>query len=106
MMLAGKAPIDPTALTTSTVGGKTVIQERIVYRDGQNKENNTELEEELKNKENELRNEQEEKRLLAEKLEGLQKVFEHGAGPANEDKSELQRIKKLKQKLKVQKKKE
>ena len=52
MMLAGKAPIDPTALTTSTVGGKTVIQERIVYRDGQNKENNTELEEELKNKEN------------------------------------------------------
>jgi len=32
----------------------------------------------LKNKENELKNEQEEKRLLEEKLEGLQKVYKEG----------------------------
>ena len=42
----------------------------------------------MKNKENELRNEQEEKRLLQEKLDSLQKHFSHGA-PGSEDKSEL-----------------
>ena len=51
MMLEGKAPIDPTSLTVQ-LPGETVVQERIVYRDsGNNKENNSELEEELKNKE-------------------------------------------------------
>ena len=59
----------------------------------------------MKNKENELKNEQEEKRLLEEKLEGLQKVFSHNA-PGKDDKNELERIKKLKEKLKIQKKKE
>ena len=38
-------------------------------------------------------------------MEGLQKVFSHNA-PGKDDKNELERIKKLKEKLKIQKKKE
>ena len=51
-----------------------------------------------------MRSEQEEKRLLQEKLNGLQRHFEVSA-PGSEDKSELEKMKKLKEKLKVQKKK-
>lgn len=45
-MLEGKAPIDH-ALAASVVPGEpsTIIQERIIYKEGENKENNTELEE-------------------------------------------------------------
>ena len=73
-MLEGKMPMDATAILMiqqqqQQVGGGEngpIIQERIVYRDkdGDNKENNAELEEELRNKETELKNEQEEKRIL------------------------------------------
>ena len=58
-MLEGKMPMDPSAIAsiqqqsnmgTVAVNGSPIIQERIVYRDGDNKENNAELEEELKNK--------------------------------------------------------
>lgn len=53
MMLEGKAPMDLTALAQHQSGeGQTIIQERIVYRESENKENSNELEEELKNKEN------------------------------------------------------
>ena len=62
MMLEGKAPIDSSALTALSQGGSepnTIIQERIVY--GQAKEGSSELEQELRNKEDQLRSEQEEK---------------------------------------------
>lgn len=54
MMLEGKAPMDPAALMQlyPQQEGQTIIQERIVYRESENKENSAELEEELKNKEN------------------------------------------------------
>ena len=52
-MLEGKAPMDHTAIAVSmNKEGSPIIQERIVYRDGENKENSTQLEEELRNKEN------------------------------------------------------
>lgn len=76
MMLEGKAPIDMASFAPATGGSQTLIQERIIYKERQsdNKEN-TQLEEELKNKENELKNEQEEKKLLQEKLMNLEKHF-------------------------------
>jgi hypothetical protein len=43
--------------------------------------------------------------MLRSKLERLQKNFDR-KGPDNEDKSELEKLKKLKEKLKQQKKKE
>ena len=47
-MLEGKMPMDPVAIAAiqqqgnigGGVGGSPIIQERIVYRDGENKENN------------------------------------------------------------------
>lgn len=40
MMLEGKAPMDLTALTQhQNGGGQTIIQERIVYRESEDKEN-------------------------------------------------------------------
>lgn len=68
MMLEGKMPIN--IQPSSNEAG-----EKIVYRVEDNKENNSALEEELKNKEELLRNEQEEKQHLASKLADLQKMF-------------------------------
>ena len=68
MMLEGKMPMNLPP--SSNEAG-----ERIVYRVEENKENNSALEEELKNKEELLRNEQEEKQHLAAKLADLQKMF-------------------------------
>ena len=106
MMLEGKAPIDHSALANITNdGSQGSIKERIVYRDPSGKEIGGQLEEELKHKENQLRSEQEEKALLQDKLSELQKHFET-KGPAKSDEKELERIKKLKEKLKSQKRKE
>ena len=84
--------------------GEIIYKEKVVYRENENKENK-ELEEELRNKENLLKNEQEEKILLQKKLEELQQNFQI-KGPDSDDKSEMEKIKKLKEKLKQQKKKE
>lgn len=78
-------PAEISAAGSNPVAGggvETIIQERIVYRESENKENSAELEEELKLKENELRSEQEEKRALQEKLESLQRHFSRNP-PAN-----------------------
>jgi kinesin family protein 3/17 len=55
MMLEGKMPMNLAALqsgpsSSNNLGGSPVIQEKVVYRDIENKENNTVLEEELRNK--------------------------------------------------------
>ena len=54
MMLEGKMPMNLAALQSGTASnifsGSPVIQEKVVYRDIENKENNTVLEEELRNK--------------------------------------------------------
>lgn len=106
LMLEGKAPMQHIQSMQGALGqGGVEVRERVVYVDGEGGEGNAQLAEELRNKENELRSEQEEKQLLKEKLDSLQKVFEHRA-PATEDKSELERIKKLKEKLKAQKRRE
>ena len=53
-MLEGKMPMNLAALqsgpSSNNLGGSPVIQEKVVYRDIENKENNTVLEEELRNK--------------------------------------------------------
>ena len=93
-----------TASSNSESPGGIIYQDRVIYKEGENKENKI-LEEQLRNKDNLLRNEQEEKRLLREKLEQLQGNFQK-KGTDSDDKNELQKIKKLKEKLKQQKKKE
>jgi kinesin family protein 3/17 len=54
MMLEGKMPMNLAALqsgpASNSFSGSPVIQEKVVYRDIENKENNTVLEEELRNK--------------------------------------------------------
>jgi hypothetical protein len=54
MMLEGKMPMNLAALqsgpASNSLSGSPVIQEKVVYRDIENKENNTVLEEELRNK--------------------------------------------------------
>lgn len=44
-MLEGKVPMDHAAIAVmqaqGQLNGQPIIQERIVYRDGENKENNT-----------------------------------------------------------------
>lgn len=57
LMLEGKAPMEASAFVNLN-SGSSAVQERIVYREGENKENSLQLEEELRNKENELKNEQ------------------------------------------------
>lgn len=47
-MLEGKMPVNAVAMTSNNPG-EPLIQERIIYKDGENKENK-ELEEELRNK--------------------------------------------------------
>ncbi len=54
MMLEGKVPMNLAALqsgpASNSFNGSPMIQEKVVYRDIENKENNTVLEEELRNK--------------------------------------------------------
>jgi len=108
-MLEGKMPVNMNmnAISSNSANGapgEIIYKEKVVYRENENKENK-ELEEELRNKENLLKNEQEEKILLQKKLEELQQNFQI-KGPDSDDKSEMEKIKKLKEKLKQQKKKE
>lgn len=98
MMLEGKMPVSVMATTAtsdrsspagpgSPASGQIIYQDKVIYKELDNKENR-QLEEELRNKDNLLRNEQEEKKLLREKLEGLQQNFEV-KNPDKEDKSEM-----------------
>jgi hypothetical protein len=55
MMLEGKMPMSLATLqsgpsSNNNLGGSAVIQEKVVYRDIENKENNKVFEEELRNK--------------------------------------------------------
>lgn len=71
LMLEGKMPVMMASTASSQnsnngtqlPNGEVVYQDRVVYKEADNKENKH-LEEELKNKDNLLRSEQEEKRLL------------------------------------------
>ena len=74
-----------------------------MYVDGDKE--NRQLEEELRNKEDLLRNEQEEKRRLREKLVQMEKGITP-TGPDSEDKREMEKIRRLKDKLKTQKRRE
>lgn len=64
-MLEGKVPVNIASLPS----GNSSIEPNIIFREG----NSSQLHQELLNKENELKSEQEEKLLLKEKLENLQK---------------------------------
>ena len=74
VMMASTASSNSSANGAQLVNGEVVYQDKIVYKELDNKENKH-LEEELKNKDNMLRSEQEEKRLLRQKLEMLEQNF-------------------------------
>ena len=57
MMLEGKVPVDLQALA-SLPGSSQSIKEKIVYKQLQNKQDNIQLEEKLRSKQDELKNEQ------------------------------------------------
>lgn len=67
------------------------MTERIVYRngEGENKENNEALEQELRNKDELLRMEQEEKKKMEEKLQNLEKMFEKKESVPEENQIEM-----------------
>lgn len=84
--------------------GKIPLEIKISER-ADNKENSSELEQELKRKEILLVAEKEERAKLVQQLENLQKIVAKDA-PTSSTTAEMEKIKKLSEKLKQQKKKE
>ena len=104
MMLEGKAPMILNSRAPEMASD--AVRERIAEGSSRGGEGSSrELEEELRSKEDQLRSEQEEKIILQEKLLSLERHFET-KGPNKGDEKELERIRKLKEKLKSQKKRE